>query len=83
MRPKKIRPRNLRMPVFRGGNRPEDTYRRIINGIEGTPMPSSPTLTPEEIWALVAYVRAMPYELSDEGIGQNESHAPVNEQAIR
>lgn len=83
MRPKKIRPRNLRMPVFRGGNRPEDTYRRIINGIEGTPMPSSPTLTPEEIWALVAYVRAMPYELSDEGIGQNESYAPVNEQAIR
>lgn len=60
--PRKIRPRNLRLPVYRGGNAPADLFRRIANGIEGTPMPSSPSLTPEEIWALVAYVRAMPYE---------------------
>jgi hypothetical protein len=25
-------------------------------------MPSSPSLTPEEVWAVVAYVQAMPYE---------------------
>ena len=88
MPPKKIRPRNLRMPVFRGGNLPEDTFRRIINGIEGTPMPSSPTLTKEEVWALVAYVRSMPYELSDEPspgpVDQTGTTlTPVNEQAVR
>ena len=60
--PQKIRPRNLRLPVYRGGNSIADLYRRIANGIEGTPMPSSPTLTPEEVWALVAYVQSMPYE---------------------
>jgi mono/diheme cytochrome c family protein len=61
-RPRHVRPRNLRMPVFRGGNRPEDIYRRIADGIEGTPMPSAPTLSPQEIWALVAYVQSLPYE---------------------
>jgi mono/diheme cytochrome c family protein len=60
--PRPIRPRNLRMPVFRGGNRPDDIYRRIANGIEGTPMPSSPGLTAAEIWALVAYSQSLPYE---------------------
>lgn len=60
--PRPVRPRNLRVPVYRGGNAPADIYRRIANGIEGTPMPSSPSLTPEEVWAVVAYVQAMPYE---------------------
>ena len=60
--PRPVRPRNLRIPVYRGGNAPADIYRRIANGIEGTPMPSSPSLTPEEVWAVVAYVQAMPYE---------------------
>lgn len=60
--PRPVRPRNLRVPVYRGGNAPADIYRRIANGIEGTPMPSSPSLTAEEIWAVVAYVQAMPFE---------------------
>lgn len=60
--PRPVRPRNLRVPVYRGGNAPADIYRRIANGIEGTPMPSSPSLTSEEVWAVVAYVQAMPYE---------------------
>lgn len=62
LKPRAIRPRNLRLPVYRGGGRPEDLYRRIKNGIEGTPMPAGATLTSEEVWALVAYVKWLPYE---------------------
>lgn len=68
--PRNIRPRNLRLGSFRGGRRPIDIYRRIRNGIEGTPMPaatlktpSSPSgMTQEQIWNLVDYVRNLPYE---------------------
>jgi mono/diheme cytochrome c family protein len=60
--PRKILPRNLNQPVYRGGGSPNDLYLRIANGIEGTPMPASSALTPEEKWAVVAYVLSMPYE---------------------
>lgn len=67
--PRTVKPRNLRLRVFRGGNRPEDIYRRIAHGIDGTPMPAASALQEEEIWALVAYVMNMPDEpLSDRGI---------------
>ena len=62
LKPRAVRPRNLRIPVYRGGGRPQDLYLRIKNGIEGTPMPSGTTLNDEEIWALVAYVKWLPYE---------------------
>jgi mono/diheme cytochrome c family protein len=58
--PRPVRPRNLKMAVMRGGDTDEDIYRKIANGIEGTPMPSSAaTLTPVEIWELVAYVKSV------------------------
>jgi len=73
--PRTIRPRNLRQGVFRGGLRPIDIYWRMINGIEGTPMPALSTnvrkegdppeakkLNPEEIWDLVNYVQSLPYD---------------------
>ncbi len=73
--PRTIRPRNLRLGVFRGGLRPIDIYWRIMNGIDGTPMPALATnirkpedppeakkLNPEEIWDLVNYVQSLPYE---------------------
>jgi mono/diheme cytochrome c family protein len=34
-----IKPRNLRMGIYRGGRRPMDLYRRMYAGIPGTPMP--------------------------------------------
>ena len=70
--PRKISPRNLQLAIFRGGRRPEDIYRRIANGIEGTPMPSAPTLSSDEIWALVAYVKNMKFESSDSQIAQSK-----------
>jgi len=56
--------------VYRGGRRPLDLFRRVDQGIPGTPMPAggpaSPgaegTLSEEEIWHLVDYVRSLPYE---------------------
>lgn len=60
--PRAIRPRNLRLRVYRGGDRYADLYRRIANGIEGTGMPDSSALSEQEIWSLVAYVLNLPYE---------------------
>lgn len=67
LKPRKSRPRNLGLRVFRGGGTPSDLYRRIANGIEGTPMPAASGLEPDEIWALVAYVMEM--SLLDEHAG--------------
>ena len=62
--PRYIRPRNLNFKVYRGGNHPDDLYRRIVNGIEGTPMPSATVLqkNTDDLWALVAFVKSLPYQ---------------------
>jgi len=71
--PRTIRPRNLRLNVFRGGRRPIDLYWRIRNGILASGMPAAsmkpedaapddPRLTSDDIWHLIAYVRSLPYE---------------------
>lgn len=72
LKPKQILPRDLQNGVFRGGREPEDIYRRIVQGIEGTPMPavsridgsegtvpSGAGLTEEQVWQLVAYVMSL------------------------
>lgn len=67
--PRNILPRNLRSGTYRGGSRPIDVYLRIVNGIEGSPMPaaamqpSNPQgLTEEQVWDLVNFVMSLPYE---------------------
>jgi mono/diheme cytochrome c family protein len=58
-----IEPRNLRAGVYRGGRRPIDLFWRVHQGVNGTPMPGgSASLTEEEIWQIVDYVRSLPYE---------------------
>ncbi len=53
-------PRNLRQGLFRGGKRPIDLYRRVYAGINGTPMPAgNGVMTPDEMWAVVHYVRSL------------------------
>ncbi len=50
---------DLTSGMLHGGNQPVDIYRRIYNGINGTPMPSFANALKEEpdtIWDLVAYV---------------------------
>jgi mono/diheme cytochrome c family protein len=65
-----LKPRNLRLGIYRGGRRPIDIYRRIHAGIPAGPMPVGGTeqggqkgpLEPEQIWHIVNYVRSLPYE---------------------
>jgi len=59
--PRKVRPRDLREGVFRGGDELDSQFRHIKNGIAGTTMPSiAVELCDADIWSLVAYVRRLP-----------------------
>ena len=80
MPPRNLIPRNLRLGNYRGGSRPVDLYLRIKNGIEGTPMPAAAvSLTSDDIWSLVEYVRQLP----NESLSQPAVQQPVNERAPR
>ncbi len=53
---KPIRPADFRKPL-RSGPDPEDVYRTIMTGINGTPMMGfAETLTPEQAWQLTAFL---------------------------
>lgn len=63
LKPVLDRPRNFAWGAFRGGGNREDLFRRLVLGIEGTPMPpiaraqgGNPGLTDDQIWDLVHYV---------------------------
>jgi len=66
MMPRIIQPRALTDGVFHGGSDGETLYRRIKEGIAGTPMPgvevvptpSHQGLTTEQIWDLIRYIRS-------------------------
>jgi mono/diheme cytochrome c family protein len=81
-----IKPRNLRLGIYRFGRSPADTYRRIHAGINGTPMPgagpgpgSPGTLKPDEIWQIVDYIRSLPYDAIEPALGYEiTSHEPRN-----
>ena len=52
-----IAPTNLTFKPFKSGPSPEDLYRTISTGLNGTPMPTyADVLTPKERWALVFYI---------------------------
>ncbi|GIX47159.1 MAG: hypothetical protein KatS3mg131_1370 [Candidatus Tectimicrobiota bacterium] len=52
-----IFPANLPLARFKGGGTPQDLYRTLATGVDGTPMPAVEGLPPEQIWDLVHYVR--------------------------
>jgi mono/diheme cytochrome c family protein len=66
LKPMLDRPRNFSWGAFRGGGEREDLFRRLVLGIEGTPMPpiarsqgGNPGLTDDQIWDLVHYVLSL------------------------
>ena len=66
----KLKPRNLRLGMYRGGRRPIDIYARIEAGIKGTPMPPfGAKMTEQQKWDLVNYVLHLPHELRAPGTG--------------
>jgi len=57
---KEVRPRDLRAGQFHGGGRPQDLFRRVDQGIKGTPMNGfHEVLSPEEVWDLVHFIQAL------------------------
>ncbi len=66
----KLKPRNLRLGMYRGGRRPIDIYCRIEAGIKGTPMPAfGAKLTEQQKWDIVNYVLELPHEKRTPGTG--------------
>lgn len=65
--PRVVKPRNLQDGVFRGGGDPQTLYRRISQGIAGTPMPAvelvaeenGKGLTEDQMWDLVRYIQLL------------------------
>lgn len=50
-------PSDLRQPHLRCGDRPEDIYRILATGLNGTPMVSfDAALTPEQRWDVIAWI---------------------------
>ena len=76
--PRNIVPRNFRNGIFRGGRTPEQLFYRIKNGIQGSEMPGAATLTDEEVWCLVAYVR----NIKSEPVTGGHRSKPVNDKPI-
>ncbi|HJQ81718.1 MAG TPA: ethylbenzene dehydrogenase-related protein [Lacipirellulaceae bacterium] len=56
------RPRDFTLGVFKGNHDPASLYRRVAYGMPGTPMPASTTMTPEQMIALVHYIRSLSTE---------------------
>ncbi|QDS96162.1 Cytochrome c [Roseimaritima multifibrata] len=67
LRPRPAKPRNLQLGAFHGGSDPGLLYTRIVNGIDGTPMPAMELvehpqpvgLTQRQVWDLINYVLSL------------------------
>lgn len=63
LKPQNARPRNFTDDIFRGGSSSENLYRRIIQGIEGSPMPAATFVEGEfekdDIWHLINFIRSL------------------------
>ena len=67
------KPADLSRRPFKGGDAPEDIYRALATGLDGTPMFSfRDVLDPPELWALVAQVQAFQRKTQPAGIPDDE-----------
>ena len=57
----RIKPAPLTEVSKKGGDAPDQLFRRIRGGIPPSNMPASPTLTDQQVWDLASFVRALPY----------------------
>jgi cytochrome c oxidase cbb3-type subunit 2 len=69
-----ITPATLAAEHHKSGDDPDDLYRTIATGLNGTPMVGyGSQFKPEEIWDLVAFVMELPREKGDEGENQKSA----------
>jgi len=55
-----LRATDLTRRDYKGGPTPQDTYRTLMTGLDGTQMPSlGATTSPEEAWDLVHYLQSL------------------------
>lgn len=61
--PKNALPRNFAEGIFRGGSSSDDLYRRITQGIDGTPMPAATfvdgAFEQDDVWHLINFIRSL------------------------
>lgn len=61
--PRNAIPRNFAEGVFRGGSTSQDLYRRIMQGIDGTPMPAATFVEgqfgKDDVWHLINFIRSL------------------------
>jgi mono/diheme cytochrome c family protein len=53
------RPRDLTAGIFKGSTEAEAVYRRIVDGLPGSPMPQSGYLHGDDAWALTHFVLSL------------------------
>lgn len=58
VRDAQIRPRDFTTGVLRGGDAPQDLFRRMKTGLDGTPMPAFGN-TDQELWDIVHFVTTL------------------------
>lgn len=54
-----IRPRDFTTGVLRGGDAPQDLYRRLRTGLDGTPMPAFDSRSDQDLWDTVHFVMTL------------------------
>lgn len=59
-------PRDFTLGIFKGKHDPASLYRRIAYGMPGSPMPSSSTMSPEQMMDLVHFIRSLSSEVQRE-----------------
>jgi len=67
------KPRNFKVDAFKNGEKPENVFKTVSEGIPTTVMVSFAHLTEEERWSLAYYV----LELRGPGVGKPVAAAPA------
>jgi mono/diheme cytochrome c family protein len=69
-------PRNFADGYFHGGSDSSDLYLRIVNGIEGTPMPAATFVEgqfePVDVWHLINFIRSLQKSDGEEDVQMPE-----------
>lgn len=72
------RPRDLTKGIYKGGHDVASLFVRVSRGMPGTPMPSAPTLTPEESVDLVHFLRSLSSEEQRNSVVLKRQRLPVS-----
>lgn len=57
-----VRPADLTAGGFKGGDDPAELYQRVRGGIQPSGMPAHPALTDAQVWDVVRFVKALPFQ---------------------